>query len=80
MTMLVQPLAIAISAIMAKIAIIAIMAMAYGCTNIVRGLVRDFNSSVLCDCRQVQYGVAHLICDRKIASVRLEDKPLKETV
>ena len=33
MTMLVQPLAIAISAIMAKIAIIAIMAMAYGCTN-----------------------------------------------
>ena len=47
---------------------------------LVRGLVRDFNSSVLCDCRQVQYGVAHLICDRKIASVRLEDKPLKETV
>ena len=33
MTMLMQPLDIAISAIMAKIAIIAIMAMAYGCTN-----------------------------------------------
>ena len=48
--------------------------------GVVQGLVRDFNSSVLCDCRQVQYGVAHLICDRKIASVRLEDKPLKETV
>ena len=31
--MLVQPLAIAISAIMAKIAIIAVMAMANGCTN-----------------------------------------------